>query len=49
MGSLNNAPTDTKGIKDFYTPEDVDRLDAADYKNPMVMERVRESMLKWKK
>ena len=49
MGSLNNTPTDTKGIKDYYTPEDVDRLTVADYKNPKVMERVRESMLKWKK
>lgn len=49
MGSVQNTPTDTKGIKDFYTPEDVDRLTAADYKNPKVMERVRESMLKWKK
>lgn len=49
MGSLNNTPTDTKGMKDFYTPEDVDRLTAADYKNPEVMKRVRESMLKWKK
>lgn len=48
MGSLNNTPTDTKGIKDFYTPEDVDRLTAADYKNPTIMQRVRESMLKWK-
>ena len=49
MGSVKNTPTDTKGIKDYYTPEDVDRLDAADYKNPKVMERVRESMLKWPK
>ncbi len=49
MGSLNNAPADTKGMKDFYTPEDVDRLTAADYNNPEVMKRVRESMLKWKK
>lgn len=49
MGSVQNTPTDTKGIKDYYTPEDVDRLTAADYKNPKVMERVRESMLKWKK
>ena len=48
MGSLNNAPADTKGIKDFYTPQDVDRLTAADYNNPEVMKRVRESMLKWK-
>ena len=49
MGSVQNTPTDTKGIKDFYTPEDVDRLTAADYKNPTIMQRVRESMLKWKK
>lgn len=49
MGSVKNTPADTKGIKDYYTPEDVDRLTAADYKNPKVMERVRESMLKWKK
>lgn len=49
MGSVKNTPTDTKGIKDYYTPEDVDRLTAADYKNPKVMERVRESMLKWPK
>ena len=49
MGSVQNTPADTKGVKDFYTPEDVDRLTAADFKNPTIMQRVRESMLEWKK
>jgi len=34
--------------KDFYSPSEVDKLTSKDYDNPKIMERVRNSMLKWK-
>lgn len=33
--------------KTYYSPEDVDNLSAEDYKNPVIMRRVRESMHRW--
>ena len=35
-------------LKEYYTPEDVDRLTERDLANPEVMKRVRTSMTKWK-
>ncbi len=37
-----------KPEKEFYTPEEVDRLSRTDYDNPRIMERVRRSMTKWR-
>lgn len=34
--------------KEYYTPEEVDRLSAKDYENPKVMARVRKSMTRWR-
>ena len=48
MGSMKSVVGGNTGVKDFYTPEDVDRLSPKDMDNPLVMQRVRESMLQWK-
>lgn len=46
MGGLN---TTTTADKEFYTPDEVDRLTDEDYeKNPKLLSKVRNSMLKWK-
>lgn len=45
MGKVNSSTT---AQKDFYTPEEVDRLTEADLDNPKVMETVMKSMPKWK-
>lgn len=37
-----------KPEKEFYTPEEVDRLTSEDYDNPKIMKRVRKSMTMWK-
>jgi len=34
--------------KEFYTPEEVDRLSKNDYDNPKIMARVRKSMTRWR-
>ena len=34
--------------KEYYSPEEVDRLSAKDYENPKVMARVRKSMTRWR-
>ena len=34
-------------LKEYYTPDEVDNLSAADFKNPEIMKRVRQSMTKW--
>ena len=47
IGSLTNQSG--KEPKTYYTPEDVDKLTAKDYEDPVTMKNVRESMLKWKK
>lgn len=49
VGSVKNTGTPENGVKDFYTPDDVDKLTPKDYDNPVVMQRVRESMLRWRK
>ncbi|MBE6038569.1 MAG: hypothetical protein E7218_05120 [Anaerofustis stercorihominis] len=36
-------------VKEFYSPEEVDRLTAKDYEDPRVMKKVRNSMLRWKR
>lgn len=35
-------------LKEYYTPDDVDRLTERDLANPEIMKRVRTSMTKWK-
>ena len=45
IGAVNSA---SNKDKDFYTPDEVDRLTDKDFDNPKIMERVRQSMLKWK-
>ena len=35
-------------LKDYYSPDDVDKLSDKDLDNPEIMERVRKSMTKWK-
>lgn len=35
-------------LKEHYTPEDVDNLSAKDLDDPVIFERVRQSMTKWK-
>lgn len=46
IGSLKNKGRTEE--KTYYSPEDVDKLRPEDYKNPVIMKRVRESMLRWK-
>lgn len=43
MGSMKNTGNET-GVKDYYSPEDIDKLSMADLKNPKVWEAVRRSM-----
>lgn len=51
-----NSPASAGSVKDsgssdfkeYYSPEDVDRLTEADLNNPEIMNRVRISMTKWK-
>lgn len=45
IGAVNSSSSKEK---DFYTPDEVDKLTSKDYDNPKIMERVRASMLKWK-
>jgi hypothetical protein len=45
IGAVNGSSSKEK---DFYTSEEVDKLTEKDYDNPKIMERVRQSMLKWK-
>lgn len=47
-GSTKSSVPDNN-IKEYYSPEDVDKLTSADYDNPTIMERVRKSMTRWKK
>jgi len=47
IGAVNNVSGEEK---DFYTPEEVDKLTREDFKkNPRLLEVVRKSMLKWNK
>lgn len=45
IGSMKNGSRNEE--KTYYSPEDVDKLTPADYKNPTILNRVRESMTKW--
>jgi len=45
IGGVDNSSSQEK---DFYTSAEVDKLTSKDYENPKIMERVRNSMLKWK-
>lgn len=47
VGSVKSTNTDE--VKEFYTPEDVDKLTSAELDDPSIMRRVRQSMLKWNK
>ena len=40
--------TSTPKEKDYYSPEEVDRLSEKDLENPRVMEAVQRSMTKWR-
>ena len=42
MGSMKQVPTET--VKDFYTPEEIERLTEDDLRDPKVWEAVRRSM-----
>ncbi len=46
-GSSKSTVPDNQ-IKEYYTPEDVDKLSSKDLDNPTVLERVRASMKHWK-
>ena len=46
IGSMKNGSHDEG--KTFYTPEEVDKLTPKDYDNPVIFQRVRESMKLWK-
>lgn len=43
MGSMKNNTADS-GVKDYYSPEEIDRLTEKDLDNPLVWEAVRRSM-----
>lgn len=46
IGDLSNQ--NKKEDKNFYTPEEVDRLTEKDYEDPEIFKKVRASMLRWK-
>ena len=46
IGSMKNGSHDDG--KTFYTPEEVDKLTPKDYDNPVIFQRVRDSMRLWK-
>lgn len=46
-GSSQSTVPDNKE-KEFYTPEEVDKLSSKDLDNPTIWKRVRESMKRWK-
>ena len=46
IGSMKNGSHDEG--KTFYTPEEVDKLTSKDYDNPVIFQRVRDSMKLWK-
>ena len=45
-GSLKSTVPDNQ-IKEYYTPDEVDRLSSKDLDNPIIFKRVRESMKRW--
>jgi hypothetical protein len=42
MGSMKNNPD--KGVKDYYSPSEIDKLTEEDLADPKVWEAVRRSM-----
>lgn len=44
---LGAVDGNTKGEKDYYTPQEVDALSEAELDNPRIWQRVRKSMTKW--
>ena len=46
-GSSQSTVPDNKE-KEYYTPEEVDKLSSKDLDNPTIWKRVRESMKRWK-
>ena len=46
IGSMKNGSHDEG--KTFYTPEEVDKLSSKDFDNPVIFQRVRDSMKLWK-
>ncbi len=49
MGSMKDTNTKNNTEKDFYSPEDVEKLTQEDWNKPGVWEKVRASQRKWKK
>lgn len=55
-GTKKEQPASTGSVKDsgasnlkeYYSPEDVDNLSEKDFDDPVIFERVRQSMTKWK-
>lgn len=45
IGSMKNGNHGEE--KTYYSPEDVDKLTEKDYENPIIFQRVRESMKRW--
>ena len=45
MGSMKNGNHGEE--KTYYSPEDVDKLRPEDYDNPVIFQRVRDSMKRW--
>jgi hypothetical protein len=49
-GSMKSNVSTDKGIKDFYTPEEAKKIKREELrKNPALMQKVEESMLRWHK
>lgn len=46
-GSSKSTTPDNQ-IKEYYTPEEVDKLSSKDLDNPTILKRVRNSMKRWK-
>jgi len=45
---IGGAATSSASDKEFFTPEEVDRLPLSDYDDPVIMRKIRNSMLRWK-
>lgn len=45
IGSLKNGNSTEE--KEYYTPDEVDKLTEEEFSNPKILKRVRESMFKW--
>lgn len=45
MGSMKTGGHES--VKTYYSPEDVDKLSPEDFDNPVIFQRVRESMKQW--